>query len=449
MSNVLEELRAIRAERVEALKVVDKGIAELEAMDGPPPSPWIDLDRFREELKQITRTRLSTKIPTLDKATEGGISGDMVVLLVGSVGGGKTALAQQLARDRARALGGRVYVYAPDQGGAQPLKRLASTFGDIADDDLAFARFVESVEPTLRIVDERRGGVTIESFRDLVLAAGDVASCVIDTPQTVVTAEDAEERQRIEKTMGAAREIAEKLLVPVYVCSHANRASTAARKREDRTLERSAGLGAAALEHRAQVVIFMERHDGPDRTEIDVVIPKAPIAGLRCRLLLDVEAWTLREIDVADETQETAEKTKAAKVEKLNAARGERREVILKAVLAGPTEAGVSAARLRDALGGRTGGLKPTLDVMVEDRLLETVPGPKPPRGGPTPVHYRVALSRQGLPPVERTSVRSFLPPGPLEVREGKNETTLFPAVSEASFSTGKNDRERTTGGDS
>ena len=227
-----------------------------------PRSAWIELGRFRAELRQITRTRVPTGIPTLDRATEGGVSGDTVILFVGPVGSGKTALAHQLGRERARKHGGRVYAYAPDQGGAQPLKRLASTFGDVAEDDDAFARFEAAVEPVLRIIDERRGGVTVESFRDLVLAAGDVAAVLIDTPQTVATKENEEERQRIEKTMGIARQIAEQLLVPVYVCSHANRASTAARKKEDRTLERSAGLGGAALEHRAQVVLFMERRDG-------------------------------------------------------------------------------------------------------------------------------------------------------------------------------------------
>lgn len=416
-------------------------------------APWIDLGRFREELRQITRTRISTALPTLDRATEGGISGDMVVLLVGPVGSCKTALAHQLARDRARVHGGRVYAYSPDQGGAQPLRRLASTFGHVAEDDDAFARFAAAVGPVLRVIDERREGVTVESFRDLVLAAGDVAAVVIDTPQTVQTAEDAEERQRIEKTMGTAREIAEKLLVPVYACSHANRASTAARKKEDRTLERSAGLGAAAIEHRAQVLLFMERRDVQDRTEIDVLIPKAPVAGLRFRLLLDVDAWTLREIDATEDTRETEERTKAAKVEKRNTERGERRAAIMAAVLGGPTDAGVSAARLREALGGRTEGIKPTLDVMIEDGLLEAIDGPKPKRGGLTPVHYRLrqtaGLSIRSVPPVEQNG-RAVGHSLPLR-GEGSGKTDLSPVVpglSEASVSMGKTERERPNGGE-
>lgn len=358
-----------------------------------PSSPWIDLTRFREELQQVTRTRMSTRIPTLDRATEGGISGGTVIALVGPVGSAKTALAYQLAGDRARALGRRAYAYAPDQGGAQPLKRLASTFGNIAEDDAAFNRFRADVEPVLRVVDERRAGVTIESFRDDVLAAGDVAAVVIDTPQTVATAGGDEERQRIDRAMGIAREIAEKLLVPVFVCSHANRAATAARKREDRTLERSAGLGSASIEHRAQVLLFMERRDHPDRaesTEVDVVIPKAPIAGLRCRLLLDPEEWGLREIDCAVDRQEIDEQARKARAEKRNLARGERREAIMAVVLGGDTERGVSLSRIRDACGGRTENLKPTLDVMVEEGLLDTLDGPKPKHGGKTPTHYRI-----------------------------------------------------------
>jgi hypothetical protein len=341
-----------------------------------------------------------------------------------------------------------VLAYSPDQGGTQPLKRLASTFGNVAEDDDAFARFKNAAD-VLRVIDERLDGVTIEAFRDLVLAADDVAAVVIDTPQTVATVENTEERQRIEKTMGIAREIAEKLLVPVYVCSHANRAATAARNKENRTLERSAGLGGAALEHRAQIVLFMERRDGQDRTEIDVLVTKAPLSGLRFRLLLDVEAWTLCEIDATEDTRETGERAKAAKTEKRNTARGERREAIMAVILGGPTVAGVSFARLLEATGGRTGALKSTLDVMAEEKLLETLDGPRPKRGGPTPTHYRVALSHRPIPPSEKTSVRSLPPPVPLEVREGESETTLSPVLSEVPFSTGENERERTSGGDS
>lgn len=363
-----------------------------------PPSPWIDLERFREELCQVTRTRIPTRIPTLDRATEGGTSGGQVVLLNGPPGSVKSAFAIWQATYRGRVLGRRAYVYAPDQGGAQPLKRLASTFGNVAEDDDAFARFKLAAD-ILRVIDERLDGVTIESFRDLVLTAGDVAAVVIDTPQTVATAENTEERQRIEKSMGVAREIAEKLLVPVYVCSHANRAATAARNKENRTLERSAGLGGAALEHRAQIVLFMERRDGQDRTEIDVLVTKAPLSGLRFRLLLDVEEWTLREIDIADTSEATAERAATIRTEKHNAARGERRAAIMAVVLGGPPDAGVSASRIREALGGKTEGLKPTLDVMVEEGLLETLDGPKPKRGGPRPVHYRIKQAAE--PPSE------------------------------------------------
>jgi hypothetical protein len=236
----------------------------------------------------------------------------------------------------------------------------------------------------------------------------------------------------------------------VFICSHANRAATAARDKTARTLERSAGLGAAALEHRAQLVVFMERHDGPDRTEVDIVIPKAPVAGLRCRLLLDVGAWSLREIDIEDESQETAERAKTAKVEKSNTARGERRTAIMAAVLSGPTDTGVSFTRIFDRVGGRFGDLRAALAVMIEDGLLEPVDGPKPERGGPRPVHYRVRKasvpSRDSSPPtgMNEAFIHSFPPPTG-GGREGMNEAPLVPVPSEGTFSTGRNEREGTT----
>jgi archaellum biogenesis ATPase FlaH len=357
-------------------------------------SPWINLDRFREELRQITRTRVATGLPTLDRATEGGISGDTVILLVGPVGSCKSALASQLARGRALTYGGRVYVYAPDQGGAQYLKRLASTFGNIAEDDEAFARFVAGVEPVLRVIDERRDGVTIEAFRDLVLSAGDVASVIVDTPQTVATAEDEEERQRIQKATSIARDLTSELLVPVYVCSHANRAATAARNKQDRTLARSAGLGDASLEHRAQVMLFMERRDGQDGgTEIDVEIPKAPIANLRCRLRLDAEEWRLREVDLAvaeAAAEEMATRTKREKDQNKRFARRDQVKEIIRTAKVRP----VPLASLRDAWRGTTADLPKTLAAMVVDKELSEVVGPVPERGGWAPKFYELPRVR-------------------------------------------------------
>jgi RecA/RadA recombinase len=356
-------------------------------------SPWIDPARFREELRQITRTRVPTGLPTLDRATEGGISGDTVTLLVGPVGSCKTALASQLARGRALAHGGRVYVYAPDQGGAQYLKRLASTFGNIAEDDDAFSRFVAGVVPVLRVIDERRDGVTIESFRDLVIAAGDVASVIIDTPQTVATAEDGEERQRIQKATGIARDVTSGLLVPVYVCSHANRAATAARNKQDRTLARSAGLGDASLEHRAQVMLFMERRDRQDGiTEIDVEIPKAPVAGLRCRLALDVEAWHLREVDLAVAEAAAEEKAARSQHEQDQAKRFGRRAQVKALILAAKARP-VSYVALIDAWKGTAADLPKTLAAMVEDNELDLTRGPVPEGGGHRPKLYDLKVS--------------------------------------------------------
>lgn len=357
------------------------GVFDIAEREAGSSSPWIDLGRFREELRQITRTRISTRIPTLDRANEGGVSGDTIVLLVGPVGSGKTTLASQLTRDRAKELGGYVYVYAPDQGGAQYLKRIASTFGNVAEDDDAFARFVAEAVPALRIIDERKDGVTIESFRDAVLVAGDVAAVIIDTPQTVATLENEEERQRIQKTTGIARDLTSGLLVPVYICSHANRASSAARNKQDRTLARSAGLGDASLEHRAQVMLFMERcdrHDGG--TEIDVEIPKAPVAGLRFRMALDVATWRLREIDMAVADAEREEKAERTQHEKDQGKRFGRRAQV-KALLfekKGPR----SLVSLKFAWKGNAADLLATLAILVEERLVVPSFGPSPVHGG-------------------------------------------------------------------
>src|ERR1035441_222533 len=78
-----------------------------------------------------------------------------------SLGGGISAiraftLAVQLGITRSRALGKVCYAYMPDQGGVQPLARLAETYGDITDDDASFAQFCLEVGPVFRS-EERRG----------------------------------------------------------------------------------------------------------------------------------------------------------------------------------------------------------------------------------------------------------------------------------------------------
>lgn len=267
----------------------------------PASFPWIDLLSLRSEMKTIEETRFPTGIPSLDEAMKGGLPGGIVMGIVGPPGSCKSVLGVQLGLDRARKNGGRLYVYSPDQGGTQPLTRLAGRFGDIVGDDGAFETFVSELGGLIRVADEREPGVTMESFAAAVLEAKDATAVLIDTPQTVVTAADDEgERARIDSAMETARLLASRLLIPVMVPNHANRASSAARKKEDRTLPRTAALGSAKVEHRSQAMAFMERMDREDgQTEVEVTITKVSFgsAGKVFRLLLDPVEWRLREID--------------------------------------------------------------------------------------------------------------------------------------------------------
>lgn len=283
----------------------------------PPPAdfPWIDLLSLRSELRTIEETRCPTGIPSLDDALKGGLPGGVVVGIVGPPGSCKSVLGVQLGLDRARKNGGRLYVYSPDQGGTQPLTRLAGRFGDIVGDEVAFGRFVSELGGLIRVADEREPGVTMESFAAAVLEGKDAAAVLIDTPQTVVTAADDEgERARIDSAMETARLLASRLLIPVIVPNHANRASTAARRKEDRNLPRAAALGSAKVEHRSQVMAFMERVDREDgQTEVEVTLPKVSFgsAGKVFRLLLDPAEWRMREIDkgAREEAEQDAAET--------------------------------------------------------------------------------------------------------------------------------------------
>lgn len=315
----------------------------------PDAFPWVDLTSFRAELQTIIATSAPTGIGSLDKALNGGLPGGVVVTFVGHPGSCKSALAMQIGIGRARMNGGRLYIYAPDQGAFQPLSRLADVHGDIATDDAAFQRFLAEVGPVLRVADERETGVTMEAFADAVIAAGDAAAVLVDTPQTVATSADVEERQRINLAMDISRRIAAKLLIPVFCPSHANRASTAAKKKEDRLHPRASALGSAGVEHRSQVLAYMEKVDRKDDvTEIEVTITKAlGVTGRIFRLVLDPSSWALREVDraAAEEAESDAAETQRRKL--LEPAKDKIRKVLK------VNPDGLSSKALEERCGGR------------------------------------------------------------------------------------------------
>lgn len=387
---VLAEIRAkitSRTRDIEELRELER-----EQLGEDRPSAWIALDALREELRIVAATRVPTGIPTLDKATKGGLPGGTVTLLVGPEGSCKTALAVQLGIGRARKLGKVCYGYMPDQGGAQPLTRLAETFGDVTDNDVAFKKFVTEIGPFFRVFDERRPGVTLETFRAAVLDAKDVGAVIIDTPQTVAVDGEEDERRTLDWCMDVAREIASKMTTQILVPSHANRASTAARKKEDRNMERSAALGSAKLGHRSQLVTFMEKmEDANGGTQIDALITKCSYgrSGMRFRLVLDESTWLLSEVDYAtvDPVVDQAREENRKREKKAREQRSHR-QAILAIVDGAPANVGVSLTRLRSTWGGRVADLGGALRLLVEDGLLETHLGPRPATGGRQPLFY-------------------------------------------------------------
>jgi RecA/RadA recombinase len=387
---VLADMRATIARKARELDELQE-IAREQAGEAAT-SAWMQLEGLREELRIVAATRVPTGIPTLDKATKGGLPGGTVTLLVGPEGSCKTALAVQLGIGRARKLGKVCYGYMPDQGGAQPLARLAETFGDVAENDVAFRKFVTEIGPFFRVFDERRAGVTLETFRTAVLDAKDVGAVIIDTPQTVAVDDEEDERRILDRCMDVAREIASKLTTQVLVPSHANRASTAARKKEDRNMERSAALGSAKLGHRSQLVMFMEKIEADDEsTQIDTLTTKCSYgrSGMRFRLVLNDSTWVLAEVDYAavDPVADLAREENRRGEKKATEQRAHR-QAILAIVDGAPANIGVSLTRIRSTWGGRVADLGGVMRLLVEDGILETHLGPRPPTGGRQPLFY-------------------------------------------------------------
>ena len=160
-------------------------------------------------------------------------------------------------------------------------------------------------------------------------------------------------------------------------------------------MERAAGLGSAKLEHRSQLVLFLERRDGEGAdpaTEVDVLVAKASFgkAGARFRLVLDAARWHLSEIDFAVDTMVDEARKENKKAERKAVDSVVHRDAVLKAIDAATDAAvGVSHVRLRADWGGRTQDLSGTLEMLIEENVIEAYLGPKPKTGGRCPRFYR------------------------------------------------------------
>jgi hypothetical protein len=160
-------------------------------------------------------------------------------------------------------------------------------------------------------------------------------------------------------------------------------------------MERAAGLGSAKLEHRSQLVLFLERRDGEGEdpaTEVDVLVAKASFgkAGARFRLILDAARWHLSEIDFAADQAGDEARRENKIVERKATESVVHRDAILKIVDAEPDKTvGASFARIRSDWGGRPSQLSDTLDIFVEDGVLDVYMGERAKTGGKPPRFYR------------------------------------------------------------
>lgn len=289
-----------RGGTLEKLQALVAGVEDLRL-------PRITAESYLERARVIEETAYPTGIPSIDRvcSKKGGLPGGAVVTIVGPAGSFKTALGMQFGLDRAKAQSTPerrklFYCYMPDQGGHQPLDRIAETFGDVFNDSVAAEAFREAME-YLYIVDETADGVTLESFAKMVEAADDCAIAMIDTPQTVDSESEREELPRIALVYKLAKRIATIKRIPVITPSHVTRAASAARKLDDRTRELAAAYGGTKVEHKSQIIIFLEPIEDTSPQRVRGAIPKG-IRGRvgRFELEVDLSSWRLREV-VAEE----------------------------------------------------------------------------------------------------------------------------------------------------
>jgi len=255
-----------------------------------PAAEWPSMGDVVRQQKNIA-VRYSTGIPTLDSLTRGGIQMGRTAVIVGRPGSGKTGLAIQVAmhmHDQSDEL--CVGLYMADEGLGPAVIRVAQQAG--------FSReMLEAADPeTLRqaavtldklervfCLDPDSKGASLEVFLAGIVAraAGRPFIMVIDSAQ-VVRVENAKDKDRRVTTAMVAEAVkaeGRKRGAISFLLSQSNRASYKNKREADNSDPLSSGSESGAIEHMADVLLFLVP-DG-DEGRVKAQVPKNRIGKVQ------------------------------------------------------------------------------------------------------------------------------------------------------------------------
>lgn len=318
-------------------------------------------------------TRYPIGLPTLDDAFGGGLWPGLLFVVQGAPGAGKSSLGIQLAGEYHRSHGGRVYVYAPDEGARAACVRLGQLYG-IDRDNLEWCRDdaldeLDGAYPAgfINIVDADHEDAVLETFLDQIEEEMRFAKpdsppplFVLDSIQAIRTdAEFETRREQIEYAMQLLREFCTRTHAIVVVVSHVSRPAFASKKAEERIDSLAASAESASITRACQAMLNL---DGDLMEEVSALLRKnrlhrgaKPSFAMRydiprgCHVELPSEQVTAERAAKKAQQSEAQAKLKTAAHEKaVNEIAGEIDRRIRKA-----SPARLSTRQLRELIGGR------------------------------------------------------------------------------------------------
>lgn len=307
-----ERLRRKREQKLLELTAIDEDILRLHGLNstfpaedpGRRPPGWLTPAEALRRQKN-TSQRFLTRIPSLDRATGGGIPRGRVIVIVGRPGTGKTTLCLPAVVGMA-ADGATVGILLQDEGLEPGVVRLAQRQGfprDLLESaDLAT---IEAAATKLDVLDHVHcldPDLATASFDSFLTGMDTLAGerpqvWLLDSAQVIRMAATGgkEERMKVKGLLEAVKSEARRRGAVVFLISQSNRASYRSKRTEENSDPLTAGAESASIEFMADVLIFLSP-DGEDRTKVQLC--KNRIGHLTTfHVALDRHRAEYREID--------------------------------------------------------------------------------------------------------------------------------------------------------
>lgn len=273
--------------------------------------PWTSPGDRARRLALANTPRIPTTIPTLNKATRGGLKHRTRVAVQGAPGSGKTTYGCHEGVTWARA-GFHVAILAADEEADGLLIRLGQALG-LHRDDLehsdptirlpALERAAELLDeiPTLHLVDADEDEATVESVdAQLAALAGEsISILIVDSIQTVRAAgsTDADSpRLRVDAVLAALKAASRHHLV--IFTSEINRGAYREVPGQQRPNDLAAGKESGGIEYGAHLVLLL-RSVADEHDLVDVGMPKNRLGQkLPWRMRINFSRASFAEVDL-------------------------------------------------------------------------------------------------------------------------------------------------------